>query len=95
MYEGFGIPVLEAFSAGCPVICSNTSSFPEIAGDAAFFFDPYDKDSISDSVKSVISNKNLRKEMINKGFERIKDFSWQETANRTKKLYKSLILNKR
>ena len=95
MYEGFGIPVLEAFSAGCPVICSNTSSFPEIAGDAAFFFDPYDKDSIRDSVKSVISDTNLRKEMINKGFEKIKGFSWQETANRTKKLYKSLILNKR
>lgn len=91
LYEGFGIPVLEAFSAGCPVICSNTSSFPEIAGDAALFFDPYDKDSIRDSVKSVISDNNLRIEMINKGYERIKDFSWQETANRTKKLYKSVM----
>ena len=95
LYEGFGVPVLEAFSAGCPVICSNTSSFPEIAGDAAFFFDPYDKDSIHDSVKSVISDNNLRNELIHKGYERIKAFSWQETANRTKKLYMSLILNQR
>jgi glycosyltransferase involved in cell wall biosynthesis len=95
LYEGFGVPVLEAFSAGCPVICSNTSSFPEIAGDAAFFFDPYDKDSIRDSVKNVISDNNLRNELIHKGYERIKAFSWQETANRTKKLYMSLILNQR
>jgi len=95
LYEGFGIPVLEAFSAGCPVICSNTSSFPEIAGDAAFFFDPYNMDSIRDSVKRVISDNNLRNEMINKGYERIKDFSWQETANRTKKLYKSVISKRR
>ena len=94
LYEGFGIPVLEAFSAGCPVICSNTSSFKEVAGDAAFFFDPYDKDSIRDSVKSVITDNNLRNEMISKGYERIKDFSWQETANRTKKLYESLILKR-
>jgi glycosyltransferase involved in cell wall biosynthesis len=91
LYEGFGIPILEAFSAGCPVACSNSSSFPEVAGDAATFFDPYNEESMCNSIDNLISDKNLRDIMINKGYERLKAFSWQETAERTKKLYMSLI----
>ena len=90
LYEGFGIPVLEAFSAGCPVACSNTSSFPEVAGDAAVFFDPYDKESMCSSIDALISNKDLREEMTIKGYERLKAFSWKETAAQTKKLYMKL-----
>lgn len=91
LYEGFGIPILEAFSAGCPVACSNTSSFPEIVGDAATFFDPYNEESMCNSIDNLISDKNLRDRMINRGYKRLKDFSWKETAERTKKLYMSLI----
>ncbi len=91
LYEGFGIPVLEAFSAGCPVACSNTSSFPEVAGDAAVIFDPYNEESMHNSIDALISNKDLREEMTLKGYERLETFSWKETAERTKKLYMSLV----
>ena len=91
LLSGFGIPILEAFSAGCPVACSNTSSFPEVAEDAAAFFDPYNEESMCNSIDNLISNKALRDEMVKKGYERLKAFSWKETAERTKKLYMSLI----
>jgi glycosyltransferase involved in cell wall biosynthesis len=91
LYEGFGIPILEAFSAGCPVACSNKGSLPEVAGDAAVFFDPKDEDSICNAVDQLISDKAFRNGLINKGYERLRNFSWQETAHRTKKLYMSLM----
>jgi glycosyltransferase involved in cell wall biosynthesis len=91
LYEGFGIPILEAFSAGCPVACSNTSSLPEVAGDAAIFFDPYNEESICNSIYTLLSNKDLRGEMIIKGYQRLKAYSWEKTADRTKKLYLSLL----
>jgi glycosyltransferase involved in cell wall biosynthesis len=91
LYEGFGIPILEAFSAGCPVACSNKGSLPEVAGDAAVFFDPKDEDSICNAVDQLISDKAFRNGLINKGYERLRNFSWKETAHRTKKLYMSLM----
>ena len=91
LYEGFGIPILEAFSAGCPVACSNTSSLPEVAGDAAIFFNPFDEESISSSIDNLISNQSLRNQMSIRGYERLKAFSWEKTAYRTKKLYLSLV----
>jgi glycosyltransferase involved in cell wall biosynthesis len=91
LYEGFGIPILEAFSAGCPVACSNKGSLPEVAGDAAVFFDPKDEDSICYAVDQLISDKAFRNGLINKGYERLRNFSWKETAHRTKKLYMSLM----
>ena len=91
LYEGFGIPILEAFSAGCPVACSNVSSFPEVAGDAAVFFDPHDEESMHNSIDALISDKDLREEMTAKGYERLKMYSWEKTADRTKKLYMSLL----
>jgi glycosyltransferase involved in cell wall biosynthesis len=91
LYEGFGIPILEAFSCGCPVIASDASSLPEVAGDAAIYFNPKDKLSILDSIQQVIYKKDLRKQLLNKGYQRIKQFTWKKTAHQTKKLYEGIL----
>ena len=66
LYEGFGIPILEAFSCKCPLVCSNTSSFPEVAGNAAEYFDPNDQKSIYQAVQKVLFEKETRQEMMKK-----------------------------
>jgi len=91
LYEGFGIPILEAFACNCPVLISNTSSLPEIAGGACLSFDPKDKTSILEAVKQMLSNEFLRTELRNKGKERVKFFSWEHTAEETKRIYESII----
>lgn len=91
LYEGFGIPILEAFACGCPVLCSNVSSLPEVAGDAACYFDPYSEDSIRNAVLKLLNNSNYRDDLIKKGYEQLKRFSWEITAEKTKKLYESII----
>jgi glycosyltransferase involved in cell wall biosynthesis len=91
LYEGFGIPILEAFSCNCPVICSRTSSLPEIAKDAAIYFNPEDKTEMRSSIEKVLYNKTLRKELAQRGLKRLKDFSWAKTARQTKKIYKEII----
>lgn len=80
LMEGFGIPPLEAMACGTPVISSNGGSLPEVAGDAALLFDPNDSDGLSELMLRVINNKDLRDEMIKKGLENIKRFSWEKTA---------------
>ncbi|MFE1747896.1 glycosyltransferase family 4 protein [Coleofasciculus sp. H7-2] len=90
-YEGFGLPVLEAMTLGAPVITSNTSSLPEVAGDAALFIDPDDPTSLADAILKVIGDSQLRSELIQKGKERAKLFSWERTAQETLKAYKSLL----
>ncbi|MDA8871748.1 glycosyltransferase family 4 protein, partial [Flavobacteriaceae bacterium] len=90
LYEGFGIPVLEAFACGCPLICSNTSSLPEIASDAAVYFDPSDEKSIHIAVLDVLKDHELRTSMIKKGYKRLEYFSWEKTAQKTKNLYKRI-----
>ncbi|MBF0298515.1 MAG: glycosyltransferase family 4 protein [Oligoflexia bacterium] len=91
LYEGFGIPVLEAFDAGTPVVLSNCSSLPEIAGKAAAcYFDPIDTTSILNAVTKVCHDKNLRIQMIKEGFEQLKNFSWKKTAKETLNIYKNL-----
>lgn len=92
LYEGFGIPILEAFSCDCPIVCSNTSSFPEIAGNAAVYFDPMDKISILTTVTEVVNNNELRKKLVQSGRERLKMFSWDITAQKTKKVYENTLL---
>jgi glycosyltransferase involved in cell wall biosynthesis len=91
LYEGFGIPILESFACGCPVICSGTSSLPEVAGDAAIYFDPIDKLSIQNSIHKVIYDDELKNNLISKGTGRIKEFTWEKTADKTKKIYEGVI----
>ena len=80
-FEGFGIPIIEAMRANCPVICGNLTSLPEVAGGAALLIDPYSHDSISDALNKIDSDSQLRQELIFRGSERAKDFSWDKTAS--------------
>nr|MBI5455859.1 glycosyltransferase family 4 protein [Candidatus Levybacteria bacterium] len=90
LYEGFGLPVLEAMKNGCPVLISNVSSLPEAGGDAALYFDPENINEISRAIKKVISDEKLRKEMIEKGYNQIKKFSWEKTARKTLEVLQEL-----
>jgi glycosyltransferase involved in cell wall biosynthesis len=90
LYEGFGIPPLEAMSCGTPVVCSNASSLPEVTGDAAQMTDPYDTASIADGIDKVLSDENLRKRLIAGGFERVKLFSWDAAADKIRNTLNSL-----
>jgi len=80
-FEGFGIPVVEAMSAGVPVICSNTTSMPEVGGNAVVYADPMKFDQITDAMIKMATDKELRKELIEKGFEQKNKFSWDETTH--------------
>lgn len=91
LYEGFGIPILESFACECPLVCSDTSSLPEIAGNAAQYFDPYSEDSINNSICEVLNNKSTRELLVKRGKERLKQFSWEKTALETKKIYESIL----
>lgn len=90
-YEGFGIPPLEAMSLDCPVICSNTSSIPEVVGDAGEYFDPYVQDSIRVSIEHVLQSSARRAELVSLGRERCKRFSWERCAQETLAVYRRLV----
>lgn len=79
-FEGFGIPILEAFAAGVPVITSNVTSMPEVAGNAAIMVDPFDVEEISSAMKNIVENESLREDLIQKGFQRCQAFSWDLSA---------------
>ena len=91
IFEGFGIPILEAFANNCPVCLSHSSCFPEIAGNAAIYFDPEDKISILESVQKVVSNKTLSSELIKRGAERLSMFTWRKAAQQTADVYRKTI----
>lgn len=93
LYEGFGIPILESFFSGCPVVLSNTSSFPEVAGKAAFFFDPLDEKSILKSVSDVVGNVQLQESLRQEGYHQGKKYSWDLTAKKTIHTYRELLEN--
>ena len=92
-YEGFGIPILEAFACRCPIVCSGTSSLPEVAGDAAEYFDPLDVDDMAAKILDVLSDEELRTSMKARGLERLKFFSWEKSARETLKCYEEAINN--
>lgn len=91
IYEGFGIPILEAFACGVPVITSNLSSMPEVAGEAALYVDPYSTESISQAIVQVCNNAELRNKLIIAGTLRSKQFSWQQSAAKTLEVYEKLV----
>ncbi len=91
LYEGFGLPPLEAMACGTPVITSNTSSLPEVVGDAGIMVDPHDVEALANAMLQVLGDSDLRREMSARGIERAKQFSWQETARRTLNVYESIL----
>ena len=91
LYEGFGLPPLEAMTQGCPVVSSKESCLPEVLQDAATYFDPYDEEDIIKKIEKIINNQNLRAGLIQKGFEQYKKFSWDKAVEETLRVYKEVL----
>jgi len=91
LYEGFGLPVLEAMTLGCPVVTSNTSSLPEVAGNAALLIDPTSIGDLAEALGQVIGDRTLRQSLIDQGYRRAAEFSWSRTAQATLSAYRSLL----
>ncbi len=91
--EGFGIPILEAFYYNCPVLCSNTTSLPEVAGDAALYFDPYLPSEMADTIIDFFQNSELSNRLKDAGRKRLEHFSWEKTSKETVDIYKKCLLN--
>jgi glycosyltransferase involved in cell wall biosynthesis len=89
--EGFGLPILEAFGCGTAVITANTSSMPEVAGDAAILVDPANLDEMATAIGALMDDKSLREHKIQQGFERVKTFSWEKMAREVLHLYKTVL----
>lgn len=90
LQEGFGLPILEAMQCGTPVISSNATSLPEVAGEAAILINPYDKDELSQAMLNLLSDEKLRNELTQKGIERAKQFSWSKCAQETVEIYQKI-----
>lgn len=91
LYEGFGLPILEAMACGTPVVTSNLSSMPEVAGDAALLVDPHDVEGIANGIRSVIEDSGLRQSLIYKGQDRAKLFTWEKSARQLLQVYQRLL----
>ncbi len=90
LYEGFGLPILEAMAYGCPVIASNLSSLPEVAGNAAILINPYAIDEIADALQKILSDENLRQNLRGKGLQQVQKFSWTNAAKQILEIIQSL-----
>ncbi|SDB68202.1 glycosyltransferase family 1 protein [Butyrivibrio sp. INlla16] len=93
LYEGFGIPVLEAFSCGCPVVLSNTSSLPEVGGNAVVYIDPYNIENIEHEVRNLIGDEEKMMKMVEKGKKQLKKFNWDLAAEQTLECYRRVLGN--
>ena len=91
LYEGFGLPVAEAMACGCPVVTSNLSSLPEVAGNACLLVDPYKVTDISSAMLKVLENDQFANCLINKGQKRADRFTWSRCALETKKVYETVL----
>jgi glycosyltransferase involved in cell wall biosynthesis len=91
LYEGFGMPVVEAMSLGCPVICSNTSSLPEINGSNALSYSPYSEDELLKKMIEITQDKDLKKDVVSQGIKNSNKFSWKKCCKETISIYKKLI----
>jgi glycosyltransferase involved in cell wall biosynthesis len=91
LYEGFGIPPLEAMACGCPVVVSNVSSLPEVCGDAAYYVDPYNIENIAEGIHKVLTDEPLRQSLIEKGLERARPFSWEKSAKEHIKVFEEVL----
>lgn len=90
LYEGFGLPVLEAMACGVPVIASNNTAFPETVGDAALLFNPHEENELVDAMKEIIENKTLANTLREHGFQRAAQFTWDESANKIQSLLENI-----
>lgn len=91
LYEGFGLPPLEAMASGAPVVTSNVSSLPEVVGDAALLVDPYDPESIADGMRQVLTNEELRETLRARGFEQAQRYSWQRSIEQVHQIYDEVL----
>lgn len=91
LYEGFGIPILDAFACGLPVITSNISAMPEVGGKAAIYVDPYNQKDIKEKIDLLMNDKKVQTELSNMGLNRVKEFSWEKAVDQTARVYKELI----
>jgi glycosyltransferase involved in cell wall biosynthesis len=93
LYEGFGLPPLEAMACGTPVVTSNASSLPEVVGDAAITVDPYDVDALTSAMRRVLADPCLRDELRQKGLARASEFTWERTARQTLAVYRQVLVS--
>ena len=91
LYEGFGLPPLEAMASGTPVLTSNVSSLPEVVGDAAVLIDPYDPSAIQQAIRRVLTEPGLREELRARGLARVKEFSWERSVRRIRDVYDEVL----
>jgi glycosyltransferase involved in cell wall biosynthesis len=95
LYEGFGLPPLEAMASGTPVVTSNVSSLPEVTGDAAVLVDPYDVDSIGNGMRRILDDPRLAEELRIKGLKRAREFSWERSVEKTQRVYREVAADGR
>jgi alpha-1,3-rhamnosyl/mannosyltransferase len=91
LYEGFGLPILEAMACNCPVICSNAASMPEVAGEAAILINPARSDALAHAIDTIVHDSGTRVTLMRKGIKQAAGFTWKDTAARTFEVFKKVV----